>query len=221
MFTLYAFVRTADDFVDKIPQDASGFRAFSQNALARLDGKKSRTPDPIIDPFVALAKRRNFKRAWIVAFLNAMRADLTKKEYKSYTELREYMYGSAEVIGLMMARILSLPPESYRYAQAQGRAMQLINFIRDVHEDASMGRNYLLYSTIPRELKRYTSIQKLAEEGYCYIPKRYRIPIKTAADMYRWTAVQIANDPSVVYRKKVKPKPWRVVAKLVYNALTV
>jgi phytoene synthase len=144
-----------------------------------------------------------------------------KKNYKSYAELKKYMYGSAEVIGLMMAQIMNLPEKSYKYAQAQGRAMQLINFIRDLDEDRQLGRNYLAYSTPISELRRYARIQNLASLGYQYIPKRYLIPIKTASDMYGWTAAKIMKDPSILYRKKIKPKPIRVVAQLVYNAFKV
>lgn len=229
VFTLYAFVRTADDFVDQIPQDKNGFNRFYEETLSTLQNPIGRTAPSmvtdqhkrIIESFAELALRKRFEKKWIVAFLNAMKADLTKRTYKTYKELDTYMYGSAGVIGLMMARIMELSPQSYPYAEAQGKSMQLINFIRDVREDAELGRNYLQYSTPQKELIRYYALQKKAEKGYRYIPKRYLIPIKTASDMYQWTAEQITADPQVVYRRKVKPTPARVVLKLLYNALTV
>lgn len=236
VFTLYAFVRTADNLVDAVPQYRKEFTQFYKQTRQLLDtsgipknaqiqgldpGLCRDDNQPIITSFIRLAHRKHFEKKWIVSFLDAMKADLTKKSYNTYRELEQYMYGSAEVIGLMMARIMNLPDKSHPYAQAQGKAMQLINFIRDVKEDEGLGRNYLAYSTPARELRRYFTIQKKAEEGYTLIPKRYLIPIKTASDMYFWTAKRIEHDPSLPQRTKVKPKPLRVFLRLVYNALTL
>ena len=155
-------------------------------------------------------------------------------------ELIAYMNGSAEVIGLFMTRILGLPASAEAYARMQGRAMQLINFIRDIQEDQLLGREYLpeenrrpgllcekTAKMYPGEFKKYVRAllqtyhvwQKEAEQGYKFIPRRYLIPIKTAADMYLWTANTIEKDPFVVYRRKVKPaKPaifWQALRNVI------
>ena len=141
VFALYGFVRVADDLVDAIPQDAVGFARF----VARYRAARVGTPaeDPIIDDFVALAQRLDFDPAWTDAFLASMEADLTKRIYRTEEEALEYIYGSAEVIGLFMAKIMRLPEESHPAARMLGRAMQFINFIRDVAEDTELGRRYL------------------------------------------------------------------------------
>ena len=54
-------------------------------------------------------------------------------------ELIDYMYGSAEVVGLMMARIMGINREADFCARMLGRAMQYINFIRDIDEDGKLG----------------------------------------------------------------------------------
>ncbi|MFO7848982.1 MAG: phytoene/squalene synthase family protein [Spirochaetia bacterium] len=236
VFYLYGFVRIADNFVDAVPQDADGFYGFMDSYLKAREGRPS--GDPIIDRFVELEERKHFNPAWTGAFLSSMEADLTKSEYNTLEETLGYIYGSAEVIGFFMSRILGLPEEALEAAALQGRAMQYINFIRDIKEDLQLGRRYLPLegSDLPtldeeyveahprqfidfhtRQIELYRDWQRRAEEGYRYIPKRYRIPIKTAADMYLWTARQIERDPLVVYRRKVKPNKSRIVLKALQN----
>lgn len=236
---LYAFVRTADNFVDQIPQDAKGFEAFEQETLQGLAGKESH--NPIIRSFLQLANERNFKEDWIISFLQAMKADLSKNTYNTFEELEEYMHGSAEVIGLMMARIMQLPEESLLAAQRLGKAMQLINFIRDVQEDIALGRQYIPSTDLQRfglktikleteedrkkfiplvtfEIERYFEILKEAEEGFRFIPRQYLIPIKTASDMYKWTAKEILKNPFIIFDKKVKPTRGKILLALFINS---
>jgi len=67
-------------------------------------------------------------------------------------------------------------------------------------------------------LDRYRIWQREAEDGFRYIPRRYLIPIKTASDMYNWTARTIEKNPMVVFQRKVKPSKsriwWTVLANL-------
>lgn len=238
VFTFYAYVRTADDYVDAIPQDADGFYRFKKMSLDALEGKS--VQDIIIRDFIALAKEEEIKKEWIVSFLSAMEQDLNIKTYETFQDLEKYMYGSAEVIGMGMARILGLPEESFHTAGLQGKAMQLINFIRDIKEDLSFGRVYLpkedfkkfkierideqvdpvRFSEFIRfETERYLDIQKAAKTGYSYIPRRYRIPVQTASSMYNWTARQIAKNPMIVFEKKIKPHPLRVMSTVMKYSL--
>ncbi len=237
-FTFYAYVRTADDYVDAVPQDADGFYRFKKMSVDALRG--DRVSDDIVREFILLAKQEKIKKEWIMAFLEAMEKDLTVKTYDTFQDLENYMYGSAEVIGLGMARILGLPEESFHTARLQGKAMQLINFIRDIKEDLSLGRVYMpkedltkfqidrldkyvdpvkFASFIRFETERYLEIQKEAETGYSYIPRRYRIPIQTASEMYNWTALQIMKKPMDVFKKKIKPHPLQVMSTVMKYSL--
>lgn len=237
VFTLYAFVRTADDFVDATPQDAAGFYAFRD---AWRESEKGRASgNGIIDNFVALSRRRRFDPRWTEAFLYSMELDLKKKIYHTLDETLEYIYGSAEVIGLYMAQLLRLPDEAHYPARMLGRAMQYINFIRDIDEDNGLGRRYLPADNGPAELTReyalanrdefaayvraqsalYLGWQKEAEEGYRFIPRRCRIPVKTAGDMYIWTAREIMKNPLVVFERKVKPSRGRIIRSIAFNTL--
>lgn len=240
VFVLYAFVRTADDFVDDVPQDAAGFYRFREKYLAARSGNPA--DDPVIDGFVDLSKEVGFKPEWTDAFLRSMEWDLKKNQYNTSDETLEYIYGSAEVIGLFMAAIMELPPESHYFAGMLGRSMQYINFIRDIQEDLDLGRRYLpLENTGLEDLQRehsgnretafrqflkihterYRNWQREAQAGFDYIPKRYLIPIKTASDMYIWTAEKIAADPYLLYRKKIKPSKARIFLKIFTNTAVV
>jgi 15-cis-phytoene synthase len=239
VYILYGFVRVADNLVDQVPQDRIGFEDFVTRYRRALRGET--TGDIIIDSFVELARRRSFDPDWAEAFLRSMRMDLDKHVHASLRETLEYVYGSAEVIGLFMSRIMELSPRAERHACLLGRAMQFINFIRDIDEDNRLGRIYLpisetplpdlarstvtareeLYRTfIEVQLDRYRKWQAEAEEGYYLIPRRYRIPIKTAGDMYNWTARKIADDPMIVFDRKVKPSRGRIVFTGLMNAIT-
>jgi len=239
VFTLYAYVRTADDYVDAVPQDAAGFYRLKQMTLDALEGRK--VPDVIISEFIDLSQKEQIKKEWILAFLSAMEQDLTVKIYETYQDLETYMYGSAEVIGLSMARILNLPEKSLKAAQLQGKAMQLVNFIRDIKEDLTFQRIYIpqedlqkfhitelnehvdqeLFSALIRfETERYLILQKEAESGYAYIPRRYRIPVQTASSMYNWTARQIIQNPMMIFQKKIRPHPLRVMSAVTKYLLT-
>ncbi|MBN1686033.1 MAG: phytoene/squalene synthase family protein, partial [Spirochaetales bacterium] len=236
VFILYAFVRTADNYVDEVPQDPAGFSTFRRMYLESLDGRKS--GNLVIDSFVDLMKRKDFSPQWVEAFLHSMEMDLSVKTYPTLEDTLEYIHGSAEVIGLFMANIMGLPRESHHAAMMLGRAMQYINFIRDIDEDNSLGRTYLPISrTALQSLRReqmdrdefiryirenielYRQWQRQAETGYSYIPHRYLVPIKTAADMYGWTAGIIYENPLVVFERKVKPSRTRIVVKILVNAL--
>jgi phytoene synthase len=238
VFALYGFVRVADNFVDSIPQDADGFYRFKQ-AYERA-WQEGTIGDPIIDAFVELGRGKDFDPAWTEAFLHSMELDLHKKEYDKLEETLEYIYGSAEVIGLYMAKVLDLAEESYPHAERLGRSMQYINFIRDIDEDRTLGRRYLPLEGTPLKsldpeyvrshpgefneflkahLDKYRIWQGEAEEGFRYIPKRYLIPIKTASDMYNWTARNIEQDPMVVFQRKVKPPKIRIWWAVLANVL--
>ncbi len=239
---LYSFVRKADDYVDAIPQQKEQFYEFKETYEEALSTGE-RSGDQVIDAFVDLIERQRFKKVWVNAFLHSMELDIIKSEYETIDELKEYLYGSAEVIGLMMAKILDLPEKSHRPARHLGRAMQYANFIRDVEEDLSLNRSYFpkkdlekfgldslkLSETRAKEenfskfmdfqVSRYEKWQKIAEDGFQFIPKRYMIPIKTASDMYKWTAGGIRTRPFRVYDEKLKPSKIRIMMKGLMNTI--
>ncbi|WP_028972852.1 phytoene/squalene synthase family protein [Spirochaeta cellobiosiphila] len=238
VFILYGFVRVADDYVDATPQQAQEFEDFCQAYNQAMEGKPS--GNPIIDDFVELCKQEEIPPRWTEGFLKSMRMDLTKTEYNTIDETLEYIYGSAEVIGLYMSKLLGLEEASYHAAQMQGRSMQYINFIRDIAEDIDLGRRYIPLPEeglnsfeeehtkehpkewedfLVKEIDRYNKWQAEAESGYHYIPYRYLVPIKTASDMYNWTARRMVKHPYLLYKGKIKPSKGRIILQILKNSI--
>ncbi len=241
VFTLYGFVRKADNYVDSIPQNIDAYYEFKKKYYSALDGRKSK--DIVIDSFVELMNNKEFELKWIDSFFESMEMDITKKRYDTLDETKKYIHGSAEVIGLMMAKIMDLSKESFIYSKYLGRAMQYINFIRDISEDLKLGRIYFpstdlnkhglikldfdyiknhkneFSNFINEQLNRYCKWQNIAEIGYKYIPKRYLISVKTASEMYNWTAQQINSDPMIIYTKKVKPIIMKIISTTILNLI--
>lgn len=147
IYAIYAYVRLADEIVDS-------FHGFKQEQLLdqfclqtkeAIDTKISL--NPILNAFQEIVHNYSIKQELIDLFLNSMRMDLTKIEYNS--ELyKEYILGSAEVVGLMCLQVFvdgdnqeydRLKP----YAMELGSAFQKINFLRDLKDDYHiLGRTY-------------------------------------------------------------------------------
>lgn len=233
IFTLYAFVRTADDFIDSVPQDREGFESFTDELWESY--RRSSSENPIIDRFVDLCSRKNIERSWVDAFIASMESDLEPREYRSLKDTEHYMYGSAEVIGLMLVRILDASEKSYPYARSMGRSFQYINMIRDIAEDIDLGRRYLPLSEMKRyglerlderyvrenesafrlfihaQIAHYERWQRQAQAGLSYLPKRSRMAVETASRLYSWTAQVIKDDPLIIYERKVRPPTYVIM----------
>ena len=247
MFKLYSYVRVMDNFVDEQPAQPrklelseklrQNLMNSTKNKLSQVEEYRDLSSDEIrvVMNIVELTKKFEFEEEWLRAFFQSMKWDAQEKKYQTLDDTIAYIYGSAEVIGLMMCKILQLPKETYHAASMQGRAMQFINFLRDIAEDNSLGRCYFPKQDLERfglldithktavtqkkhfkefmwfELRRYEQWQKEASEGFSYTPKRQRIAIQTAVAGYNWTAQQIKNNPVVVFEKKVKPSKKQLI----------
>jgi phytoene synthase len=246
VFRLYSFVRTTDNYVDEDPKQPDRLLALEQAWLAQHDrltfdtapADDDSVDQRVIKNIVDVARVYEFQSEWIQAFFDAMKADIAPRPFQTITDTLGYVYGSAEVVGLMMAKIMKLPDEALAAAALQGRAMQYINFIRDIAEDNALGRQYLPQEDLARyglsnlshntalaqpkaftklmkfEIERYRTWQREAAKGFSFIPKRYRVPLRTAVDMYEWTADRIERDPLVVFDLKLKPSKWRVMRRV-------
>ena len=249
VFKLYSFVRVADNFVDQTPQDVRSFKQLVA-AWKKID-KDGKPPSKKLSSDIQLSvqnmydvyKKYSFDKKWVNAFLAAMEQDLSKQKYKTLNDTIGYMYGSAEVIGLMMSRIIGVPEEGFEAARLQGRAMQYINFIRDIAEDNELGRQYFPASELKKyglpdlsiksaykhpaafrefieaQLTYYNEWQSAANSGFTYIPRAQRIALRTAVDMYNWTADTIAKNPFIVFDKKIKPSKSRVVVRALVRSI--
>jgi len=139
---LYGFARLADEVVDS-PGSAPAreLDGRERQLKAALTGVGEH---PVLAALADTVARYGIEHTLFEDFLASMRMDLHQREYATYAELRAYMRGSAEVIGLQMLPVLGVVAEGAEpYAAALGEAFQLTNFLRDVAEDLDRGRVYL------------------------------------------------------------------------------
>jgi len=148
IYNIYGFVRFADEIVDS-------FHDFNKEELLNLfelDLKKSIKDkislNPILNSFQKTLNKYEIDYELVNSFLKSMKSDLNKKQYLSSEEFDEYVYGSADVVGLMCLKVFvkgdkkqydNLKP----YAMSLGSAFQKVNFLRDLKADHDgLNRSY-------------------------------------------------------------------------------
>ena len=150
---LYAMVRIADEIVDgsaaEAGVDAPSLIDAYEDAVLAAPSVRFHT-DPVLHAYAATARRCEFDPAHVRAFFASMRQDTARSTYDS-AGFDSYVYGSAEVIGLLslsafLAENPATPADRQRMeagARSLGSAFQKINFLRDFGEDYSaLGRTY-------------------------------------------------------------------------------
>lgn len=148
-YALYAFFRIPDEIVDvnKDETDESvrqKLLSWQKEWKAIYEGRQERA-NPVLDAAAWVFRQYDIPVEYADAFFSAMIQDTEKKTYKTYAELKRYMYGSASVVGLMMSYVIGFEDRTaLDYACQLGEAMQLTNFLRDIREDyEERGRIYL------------------------------------------------------------------------------
>ena len=148
IYNIYGFVRFADEIVDS-------FHDFDKKDLLNLfelDLKKSIKDkislNPILNSFQKTFNKYEIDYELVDSFLKSMKWDLNKKQYLNKEEFDEYVYGSADVVGLMCLKVFvkgnqkqynDLKP----YAMSLGSAFQKVNFLRDLKADHDgLNRSY-------------------------------------------------------------------------------
>ena len=139
IFDIYGLVRFADEIVDTLHDfdKATLLANFKAETYAAIENRVSL--NPIIHSFQRTVNRYNIDHKLIDAFFRSMEFDLEKGQYTT-TDYQEYIYGSAEVVGLMCLYVFcDGNKDSYELlkpsAQALGAAFQKVNFLRDVKAD--------------------------------------------------------------------------------------
>lgn len=154
---LYAVVRIADEIVDGAaaaaglsPQEVQETLDAYEQAVLQAPHRRFHT-DPILHSYGLSARRCGFKDEHIQAFFASMRRDLHQSVYSTAAELNQYVYGSAEVIGLLCldAFLVGQPVSSAQRRELEagarrlGAAFQKVNFLRDLGADTGqLGRSY-------------------------------------------------------------------------------
>ncbi len=140
VYNIYGFVRFADEIVDtfhEYPKEIL-FDDFERQMYAAIDQKISL--NPILNSFQQTVHKYNIEPELYEAFMNSMRLDLHKKEYLTDIEYKQYIYGSADVVGLMCLRVFTkgdrdLYDRLKESAMKLGSAFQKVNFLRDLKAD--------------------------------------------------------------------------------------
>lgn len=147
IYAIYGFVRCADEIVDTFEgyeQELllDEFEVEYQKALERRISL-----NPVLNAFQHVVHRYGLYDL-VPPFMKSMRMDLTKKEYNSIAEYEEYIFGSADVVGLMCLKVFVKGDENkYNELKASamklGSAFQKVNFLRDLqHDYENLGRVY-------------------------------------------------------------------------------
>lgn len=148
---LYAFCREVDDVVDE-GKDVVVARTKLQwwrAEVARLyDGQAQH---PVTQALAAHLTAFAIEKRYLNEIIDGMQMDLEQHRYVDFEGLRLYCYRVAGVVGLLAAGIFGYTdPATRQYAKKLGEALQLTNIIRDVGEDARMGRIYLPQDDLAR-----------------------------------------------------------------------
>jgi phytoene/squalene synthetase len=163
---IYGFVRFADEIVDTFHQQdkvelLNRFKADTYDAIA-----KGISLNPILNSFQLTVNEYKIDHELIEAFFKSMEMDLDKTQY-THELYNQYIYGSAEVVGLMCLYVfLDGDVKQYEilkpYAQSLGAAFQKVNFLRDVKADYnSLNRTYFP----GLDFARFTPVQKAEIEA--------------------------------------------------------
>ncbi len=147
IYAIYGFVRYADEIVDTFHDYDKDklLKEFTEDTWKAIDRKISL--NPVLDSFQQVVNQYNIGRDLIEAFLHSMEMDLNEVKYQEQS-YQEYIYGSAEVVGLMCLSVFTdnnpkLYAELRSSARSLGAAFQKVNFLRDIKDDyLTRGRTY-------------------------------------------------------------------------------
>lgn len=148
IYNIYAFVRFADEIVDSF-HDYPKKELLDKFLESYNDAEKmGLSPNPIVHSFIQTKMKYSIDREMIDAFIGSMYKDLDEIKYTTQSQYQDYIYGSAEVVGLMCLKVFTQGKEEdylklKAYAQSFGSALQKINFLRDIKSDfGDLNRSY-------------------------------------------------------------------------------
>lgn len=210
VFSIYGFVRLADEIVDSFGEydRVRLFDRFEKEYREAL--VQGISTNPLINAYELTMRRYRIDRELTEAFLRSMRTDLTKKTYVYQNETDNYIYGSAEAVGLMCLRIFTEPDEPLyerlkKPAMKLGSAFQKVNFLRDLRADLEeLGRNYFPgvkqenFSEVHKQ-RIITEIESEfteAYEGIRQLPRNSRLGVYMAYVYYRTLLQKIKRTPA-------------------------
>jgi len=216
IYNIYGFVRFADEIVDSFHDYDKKYLLdkFVEDYYSGLEHGISL--NPILNSFILTVKKYNIPDDLVRAFLKSMREDLQKMEYKTIEEYNEYIYGSADVVGLMCLKVFvngneNLYNELKEPAMRLGSAFQKVNFLRDLKNDYEiLNRTYFPHvnlNKLDKEskdliIKEIESDFEIAYQGIVLLPSEAKFGVFTAYKYYYKLLKKLKNTPSEEIIKK-------------------
>lgn len=187
IYNIYGFVRFADEIVDTLHNynKETLLNKFEQDYYTAL--KQEVSLNPILNSFIYTVKKFNITDNLVKDFLTSMRADLHKNNYLTEAEYKTYIYGAADVVGLMCLRVfVNGNDNEYERlkepAMRLGSAFQKVNFLRDLKDDfKNLNRSYFPNVNLSRldELSKQAIIKDIeADFQYAYQNGILELPVE-------------------------------------------
>ena len=210
IYNIYGFVRFADEIVDSFHDYNKEllFEKFEKELEDAIQDKISL--NPILNSFQHTVNKYNISQDLIGAFMKSMKLDLVKQEYKTTEEYHDYIYGSADVVGLMCLMVFVNGDEK-KYEELKDSAMKLgsafqkVNFLRDLKADfEGLNRTYFpntdlnkLTETSKKEIIDDIEADfKMAYEGILRLPIEAKFGVYTAYRYYKRLLKRLKTTPS-------------------------
>ena len=215
IYNIYGFVRFADEIVDSFHDYHTEelFNEFEKNLANALKHKISL--NPILNSFQHTYHKYDIPYHLVESFMKSMRMDLTKTKYTTDKEFKEYIYGSADVVGLMclMVFVKGDKDEYERLkdsAMSLGSAFQKVNFLRDLKADyEELHRSYFPNTDLNQldEDSKRQIIDEIKEDfqkslkGIQQLPREAKFGVYTAYKYYTRLLKKLEHTPSSLIRQ--------------------
>jgi phytoene/squalene synthetase len=211
IYNIYGFVRFADEIVDTF-HDYNKEELFNLFELDLDNSLKNKISlNPILNSFQSTVCKYNIPKELIDAFMKSMKLDLSKSVYQTHEEYQEYIYGSADVVGLMCLKVfvngdLSRYEELKQSAMRLGSAFQKVNFLRDLKADyEDLSRTYFPNTNLNEldEVSKQLIIEEIEAdfaagfEGIQKLPLEAKFGVYTAYVYYKKLLSKLKKTPSL------------------------
>ncbi len=208
---IYGFVRFADEIVDTFHNydKESLFERFEKDLEHALNDRISL--NPILNSFQHTFHNYGIEKHLVDSFMDSMRLDLSKSKYLTEAEYKNYIYGSADVVGLMCLTVFvngdrKKYDELKECAMSLGSAFQKVNFLRDLKADhEELSRTYFPNTNLNEldELSKQRIIAEIEEDfakglaGICKLPVEAKFGVYTAYRYYKKLLSKLKSTPSL------------------------
>lgn len=216
IYNIYGLVRLADEIVDtyKGLNGLEMLNSLEADVYASL--KSGYSVNLIVQAFIITADKFFIDKSIIKPFFDSMRTDANEQKTFNAKQYKDYIYGSAEVVGLMCLRVFcNNDAKAYTKlepgAKALGSAFQKVNFLRDIASDhADLGRYYFPISSFEafddqakqEILSDVFSDLQIARDAISELPKNVRRAVGSAYNIYTALTLKIDDTPASILTKK-------------------